>query len=207
MLLILSLLPIFLIRRIHIRNLYSSRHAILHPASRHPIYCMEIAWIHHIIYTCTRIIRRYALRHTMQRWIIWGHANASHCRLHVILASFTKNVYKRNIVMRCHWSLSSIWCALTDIVNCFANCDIILHSKKGNSNSKPSRYTELHQDGRLSLYFNSLEEKQAGMYTCKGIYARNVQLTKSVTIDTISEYRIKKPYRILIFKWTYSDIE
>jgi len=101
----------------------------------------------------------------------------------------------------------SIWCALTDIVNCFANCDIILHSKKGNSNSKPSRYTELHQDGRLSLYFNSLEEKQAGMYTCKGIYARNVQLSKSVTIDTISEYRIKKPYRILIFKWTYSDIE
>ncbi|XP_012054420.1 PREDICTED: fasciclin-2 [Atta cephalotes] len=60
-----------------------------------------------------------------------------------------------------------------------------LESKKGNSNSKPSRYTELHQDGRLSLYFNSLEEEQAGMYTCKGIYARNVQLSKSVTIDTI----------------------
>ncbi|KYN04494.1 Fasciclin-2, partial [Cyphomyrmex costatus] len=51
--------------------------------------------------------------------------------------------------------------------------------------TKPPMYTELHQDGRLSLYFNSLQEQQAGTYTCKGIYARNVQLSKSVTIDTI----------------------
>ncbi|KAL0114096.1 hypothetical protein PUN28_011428 [Cardiocondyla obscurior] len=51
--------------------------------------------------------------------------------------------------------------------------------------SKPAMYTELHQDGSLSLFFNSLQEEQAGKYTCKGSYARNLPLTKSVTIDTI----------------------
>ncbi|XP_018302242.1 fasciclin-2 isoform X3 [Mycetomoellerius zeteki] len=60
-----------------------------------------------------------------------------------------------------------------------------LESQKGNTNSKPARYTELHQDGRLSLYFNSLQEEQAGPYICKGTYARNMQLSKSVTIGTI----------------------
>ncbi|XP_018371028.1 PREDICTED: fasciclin-2 isoform X2 [Trachymyrmex cornetzi] len=54
-----------------------------------------------------------------------------------------------------------------------------------NPNPKPTRYTEWHQDGRLSLYFNSLEEQQGGRYTCKGIYARNMHLSKSVTIGTI----------------------
>ncbi|XP_020277616.1 fasciclin-2 isoform X2 [Pseudomyrmex gracilis] len=53
------------------------------------------------------------------------------------------------------------------------------------ANSKPAMYTELHQDGSLSLFFNSLKEDQAGKYTCKGTYARNVPLVKSVTIDTI----------------------
>jgi len=52
-------------------------------------------------------------------------------------------------------------------------------------------YTELHQDGSLSLFFNSLQEEQAGKYTCKGNYAHNVPLNKSVTIDTISKYRIE----------------
>ncbi|XP_071576942.1 fasciclin-2 isoform X1 [Temnothorax nylanderi] len=51
--------------------------------------------------------------------------------------------------------------------------------------TKPPMYTELHQDSSLSLFFNSLQEDQAGKYTCKGNYARNVQLSKSVTIDTI----------------------
>jgi neural cell adhesion molecule len=51
--------------------------------------------------------------------------------------------------------------------------------------SKPVMYTELLQDGSLSLFFNSLQEQQAGKYTCKGNYARNVPLSKSVTIDTI----------------------
>jgi len=49
-------------------------------------------------------------------------------------------------------------------------------------------YTELHPDGSLYLFFNSLQEEQAGKYVCKGNYARNVELTKSVTIETISEY-------------------
>lgn len=51
--------------------------------------------------------------------------------------------------------------------------------------SKPAMYTELHPDGSLSLFFNSLQEEQAGKYTCKGNYARNVPLNKSVIIDTI----------------------
>ncbi|XP_011642324.1 fasciclin-2 isoform X3 [Pogonomyrmex barbatus] len=51
--------------------------------------------------------------------------------------------------------------------------------------TKPAMYTELHQDGSLSLFFNSLQESEAGKYTCKGTYARNVALSKSVTIDTI----------------------
>ncbi|XP_029170812.1 fasciclin-2 isoform X2 [Nylanderia fulva] len=51
--------------------------------------------------------------------------------------------------------------------------------------SKPAMYTELHQDRSLSLFFNSLQEEQAGKYTCKGSYARNEQLNKSVIIDTI----------------------
>ncbi|XP_011692317.1 PREDICTED: fasciclin-2 isoform X2 [Wasmannia auropunctata] len=49
----------------------------------------------------------------------------------------------------------------------------------------PPMYTELHQDGSLSLFFNSLVEHQQGNYTCKGTYALNVPLSKSVTIDTI----------------------
>lgn len=53
-------------------------------------------------------------------------------------------------------------------------------------------YTELHQDRSLSLFFNSLQEEQAGKYTCKGAYARNEQLSKSVTIDTISKYGIRE---------------
>ncbi|XP_076661576.1 neural cell adhesion molecule fasciclin 2 isoform X2 [Halictus rubicundus] len=51
--------------------------------------------------------------------------------------------------------------------------------------SKPPMYTELHQDNSLSLYFNSLQEEQAGKYTCKGTYANTIYLNKSVTIDTI----------------------
>lgn len=74
----------------------------------------------------------------------------------------------------------------------FANCDIILHSTYA-GHSKPAMYTELHPDGSLSLFFNSLQEEQAGKYTCKGNYARNVPLNKSVIIDTISEYKIESP--------------
>lgn len=48
-------------------------------------------------------------------------------------------------------------------------------------------YTELHQDNSLSLFFNSLQEQQAGKYTCKATYANSIQLQKSVTIDTIGE--------------------
>ncbi|XP_043504363.1 fasciclin-2 [Polistes fuscatus] len=51
--------------------------------------------------------------------------------------------------------------------------------------SKPAMYTELHQDNSLSLFFHSLQEEQAGKYTCKGTYANSVPLNKSVTIDTI----------------------
>lgn len=51
--------------------------------------------------------------------------------------------------------------------------------------SKPPMYTESHQDNSLSLYFNSLQEEQAGKYTCKGTYANTIYLNKSVTIDTI----------------------
>ncbi|XP_053981224.1 fasciclin-2 isoform X2 [Hylaeus volcanicus] len=51
--------------------------------------------------------------------------------------------------------------------------------------SKPSMYTELHQDNKLALFFNSLQEEQAGKYTCKATYANSVFLNKSVTIDTI----------------------
>lgn len=52
--------------------------------------------------------------------------------------------------------------------------------------SKPAMYTEKHQeDHSLSLFFNSLQEEQAGKYTCKGIYADSQFLNKSVTIDTI----------------------
>ncbi|XP_014600914.1 PREDICTED: fasciclin-2 isoform X3 [Polistes canadensis] len=51
--------------------------------------------------------------------------------------------------------------------------------------SKPAMYTELHQDNSLSLFFYSLQEEQAGKYTCKGTYANSVPLNKSVTIDTI----------------------
>ncbi|XP_076685211.1 neural cell adhesion molecule fasciclin 2 isoform X3 [Andrena cerasifolii] len=51
--------------------------------------------------------------------------------------------------------------------------------------SKPPMYTELHHANTLSLFFNSLQEEQAGKYTCKATYANSVFLEKSVTIDTI----------------------
>ncbi|XP_012229670.1 fasciclin-2 isoform X3 [Linepithema humile] len=56
---------------------------------------------------------------------------------------------------------------------------------RNNAYSKPSMYTELHTDGSLSLIFNSIEEKQAGKYTCKGTYTRNENMMAIVTIDTI----------------------
>ncbi|KAI4474744.1 hypothetical protein M0802_015466 [Mischocyttarus mexicanus] len=46
-------------------------------------------------------------------------------------------------------------------------------------------YTELHQDSSLSLFFHSLQEEQAGKYTCMGTFASSVHMNKSVTIDTI----------------------
>lgn len=51
-------------------------------------------------------------------------------------------------------------------------------------------YTELHADNSLSLIINSVEEKHAGKYTCKGTYTRNIQLVKTMTLDTMSEYKI-----------------
>ncbi|XP_011347037.1 fasciclin-2 isoform X2 [Ooceraea biroi] len=51
--------------------------------------------------------------------------------------------------------------------------------------SKPSMYTEQHEDGSLYLIFNSLMEEQGGKYVCKATYARNVEMTNSVTIDPI----------------------
>lgn len=53
--------------------------------------------------------------------------------------------------------------------------------------SKPPMYTELHHANTLSLFFNSLQEEQAGKYTCKATYANSVFLEKSVTIDTIGK--------------------
>uniref|UniRef100_A0ABD2XID3 Fasciclin-2 n=1 Tax=Trichogramma kaykai TaxID=54128 RepID=A0ABD2XID3_9HYME len=51
--------------------------------------------------------------------------------------------------------------------------------------SKPSMYTEIHQDNSLSLFFNSLKEEQAGKYICRAMYANTQLLTKTVTIETI----------------------
>ncbi|XP_076247561.1 neural cell adhesion molecule fasciclin 2 isoform X2 [Calliopsis andreniformis] len=51
--------------------------------------------------------------------------------------------------------------------------------------SKPPMYTELHEGNSLSLFFNSLQEEQAGKYKCKATYANSIQLEKSVTIETI----------------------
>ncbi|XP_017763554.1 PREDICTED: fasciclin-2 isoform X2 [Eufriesea mexicana] len=53
------------------------------------------------------------------------------------------------------------------------------------AHSKPSMYTEMHQGKILTLFFNSLQEQQAGKYTCKATYANSIQLHKSVTIDAI----------------------
>lgn len=134
--------------------------------------------------------------------------------MHLVYTSSTKNVYKfihmyKFSLCNIHYAMSLIitinWCALTVVASCFANCDVILHSTYAGGHSKLAMYTELHQDYSLSLFFNSLQEDQAGKYTCKGNYASNVQLSKSVTIDTISEYR--KFRRIFIFKWNYSDME
>lgn len=69
----------------------------------------------------------------------------------------------------------------------------------GYSHTKPPMYTEKRQDGSLRLFFNSLQEEQAGTYTCKGNYANTMQLSKSVTIDTIREYntqRLKELWQI-----------
>lgn len=85
-------------------------------------------------------------------------------------------------------------CASTPVCKLFRLqiATVILHSTYA-GHSKPAMYTELHPDGSLSLFFNSLQEEQAGKYTCKGNYARNVPLNKSVIIETISEYRIESP--------------
>lgn len=152
---------------------------------------MEIAWIHHtIIYSHHTPIRHLPYCATLN--------NTRSCEC--ISLSFTRHsrviheehVWTRYHHARCHWSLPSI-CVLWPILqNRFANCDIILHSGQSPGQTKPVMYTELHQDGiSLSLFFNSLQEQQAGKYTCRGNYARNVPLSKSVTIDTISEYKIE----------------
>ncbi|XP_031789597.1 fasciclin-2 isoform X4 [Nasonia vitripennis] len=52
--------------------------------------------------------------------------------------------------------------------------------------SKPPMYTELHpQDNSISLFFNSLQEDQAGQYICRGTYANTELLSKTVIIETI----------------------
>ncbi|XP_012278809.1 fasciclin-2 isoform X2 [Orussus abietinus] len=51
--------------------------------------------------------------------------------------------------------------------------------------SKPPMYTEMHQGTSLQLFFNSLQEEQAGRYTCRANYANTEALSKSVTIETI----------------------
>ncbi|XP_068967067.1 fasciclin-2 isoform X1 [Bombus flavifrons] len=63
--------------------------------------------------------------------------------------------------------------------------DHVIESLNTPGHSQPPMYTELLQDNSLSLFFNSLQEQQAGKYTCKATYANSVQLEKSVTIDTI----------------------
>ncbi|XP_048516191.1 fasciclin-2 isoform X2 [Athalia rosae] len=52
-------------------------------------------------------------------------------------------------------------------------------------NSKPMMYTEMHQGNGLALFFNSLQEDQAGTYSCSAMYANTEPLTKNVTIETI----------------------
>ncbi|XP_066582905.1 fasciclin-2 isoform X2 [Prorops nasuta] len=52
--------------------------------------------------------------------------------------------------------------------------------------TKPAMYTEYHHDSSsLLLFFNSLQEEQAGKYTCKGTYANTYSLNKTVMIETI----------------------
>ncbi|KAF3424157.1 hypothetical protein E2986_06106 [Frieseomelitta varia] len=63
--------------------------------------------------------------------------------------------------------------------------DRVIESLNTPGHSKPPMYTELLQDNSLSLFFNSLQEQQAGKYTCKATYANSIQLQRSVTIDTI----------------------
>jgi len=116
--------------------------------------------------------------------------NASRYRLDVILAPSTKNMYEHAISPRDAIDHYHQFVCFDRHYELF-HCDIILHSSNSGSKSKPAMYTELHQDGSLSLFFNSLQEEQAGKYTCKGNYAHNVPLNKSVTIDTISKYRIE----------------
>ncbi|XP_043591462.1 fasciclin-2 isoform X1 [Bombus pyrosoma] len=62
---------------------------------------------------------------------------------------------------------------------------VVLPVESTPGHSQPPMYTELLQDNSLSLFFNSLQEQQAGKYTCKATYANSIQLEKSVTIDTI----------------------
>ncbi|XP_024222948.1 fasciclin-2 isoform X1 [Bombus impatiens] len=62
---------------------------------------------------------------------------------------------------------------------------VVLPMESTPGHSQPPMYTELLQDNSLSLFFNSLQEQQAGKYTCKATYANSIQLEKSVTIDTI----------------------
>lgn len=63
--------------------------------------------------------------------------------------------------------------------------DRVIESLNTPGHTKPPMYTELLQDNSLSLFFNSLQEQQAGKYTCKATYANSIELEKSVTIDTI----------------------
>ncbi|XP_011499152.1 PREDICTED: fasciclin-2 [Ceratosolen solmsi marchali] len=60
-----------------------------------------------------------------------------------------------------------------------------IESLKSPSYSKPSMYTEIHQDSSLSLFFNSLKEEQAGKYICSAHYANINLLSVEVIIDTI----------------------
>ncbi|XP_014477456.1 PREDICTED: fasciclin-2 isoform X3 [Dinoponera quadriceps] len=50
---------------------------------------------------------------------------------------------------------------------------------------KPAMYTERYADGSLALFINSLDENQAGKYSCIGTYANSVTMSKSITIEAI----------------------
>ncbi|XP_024937315.1 fasciclin-2 isoform X3 [Cephus cinctus] len=143
----------------------------------------DYAWTRNKSWRCENKGRRKIRRNDEEREKVTAHANAPSL---VILPSGdvqTKPIGS-SIVLTCTPDVEKLE-LVTDMQWLDPQNRVIESLNNVQGTTKPTIYTEMNQDNSLKLLFDSLKEDQEGQYTCKANYASNIQLIKTVTINTI----------------------